>query len=110
MSESDIIITDDIYIYITKKLLEDNGKIYFIKDINLNNYNEMLIELFLSIYKSQPYKVYNICDEFLENQDYEYLKSIYRIVENKEKTEKDIEYIKQIYKKIIMMNLYLLYI
>ncbi|CEJ74585.1 type 11 methyltransferase [[Clostridium] sordellii] len=98
-SESDIIITDDIYIYITKKLLEDNGKIYFIKDINLNNYNEMLIELFLSIYKSQPYKVYNICDEFLENQDYEYLKSIYRIVENKEKTEKDIEYIKQIYKK-----------
>ncbi|CEQ23809.1 type 11 methyltransferase [[Clostridium] sordellii] len=98
-SESDIIITDDIYIYITKKLLEDNGKIYFIKDINLNNYNEMLIELFLSIYKSQPYKVYNICDEFLENQHYEYLKSIYRIVENKEKTEKDIEYIKQIYKK-----------
>lgn len=113
-NEVDIILTDDIKTYITKKLLEDNGKIYFIKEINLSDYNEMLIELFSSIYNSQLCKICKIDDEFFENQDYDYLKLIYRIVENKEKTEKDLEYIKQIYKNnneefifIILINLML---
>lgn len=109
-NESDIIITDDIKIYITKKILEDNGKIYFIKDINLNNYNEKIIELFLSHYNSQPYKVYNICDEFLKNQNDEHLKTIYKIVESKEKTEKDIECIKQIYKNNNEEFIFIVYI
>lgn len=113
-NETDIIITDDIKIYITKKLVEDNEKIYFIKNTNLIDYNEILTELFLSISNSQPYKNYDIYDELLNNQDYESLKIIHSIVENKEKTEKDIECIKQIYKNnndgfifIIYINLLL---
>lgn len=109
-NESDIIITDDIKIYITKKILEDNSKIYFIKNINLNNYYQKIIELFLSNYNSQPCEVYNICDEFLENQDDEYLKTIYKIAENREKTEKDIEYIKQIYKNNNEEFIFIVYI
>ena len=109
-NETDIIITDDIKIYITKKLVEDNEKIYFIKNTNLIYYNEILTELFLSISNSQPYKNYDIYDELLNNQDYEYLKIIHSIVENKEKTEKDIECIKQIYKNNNDEFIFIIYI
>ncbi|MFR4765550.1 MAG: tetratricopeptide repeat protein [Paraclostridium sordellii] len=87
-NESDIIITDDIKIYITKKLLEDNGKIYFIKDTNLSYYNEKLIELFLLTFHSQSYKSYDIYDEILNNKDYEYLKKFARLLKIKKKQKK----------------------
>lgn len=109
-NESDIIITDNIKIYITKKLLEDNEKIYFIKDINLSDYNEVLIGLFVSEYNSKEYKIDNIYDKYLNNQDDEYLKIIYKIVESKEKTEKDIECIKQIYKNRNDEFIFIIYI
>ena len=109
-NETDIIITDDIKIYITKKLVEDNEKIYFIKNTNLIDYNEILTELFLSISNSQPYKNYDIYDELLNNQDYGYLKIIHSIVENKEKTEKDVECIKQIYKNNNDEFIFIIYI
>ncbi|WP_164690306.1 hypothetical protein, partial [Paraclostridium sordellii] len=70
----------------------------------------ILTELFLSISNSQPYKNYDIYDELLNNQDYEYLKIIHSIVENKEKTEKDIECIKQIYKNNNDEFIFIIYI
>ncbi|MFR4161221.1 MAG: tetratricopeptide repeat protein [Paraclostridium sordellii] len=98
-NESDIIITDNIKIYITKKFLENNEKIYFIKETNFINYHEMLINLLLFIYDSRNNLFEDAYDKYFYKSDCGYIKTLYNIIKKQEKTEEDVVCVKEIYKK-----------
>ena len=109
-NESDIIITNDIKIYITKKFLENSEKIYFIKETNFVNYNEMLINLLLFIYDSKNNLFEDVYDKYFYESDCGYIKTLYNIIKKQEKTEVDIECIKEIYKKNNDELIFIIYI
>ncbi|CEP97136.1 tetratricopeptide repeat protein [Paraclostridium sordellii] len=109
-NESDIIITNDIKIYITKKFLENNEKIYFIKETNFVNYNEMLINLLLFIYDSKNNLFEDVYDKYFYESDCGHIKTLYNIIKKQEKTEVDIECIKEIYKKNNDELIFIIYI
>ncbi|CEP82769.1 tetratricopeptide repeat protein [Paraclostridium sordellii] len=109
-NESDIIITDDIEIYITKKFLENSEKIYFIKETNFVNYNEMLIKLLLFIYDSKNNLFEDVYDKYFYESDCGYIKTLYNIIKKQEKTEVDIECMKEIYEKNNDELIFIIYI
>lgn len=109
-NESDIIITNDIKIYITKKFLENSEKIYFIKETNFVNYHEMLINLLLFIYDSKNNLFENVYDKYFYESDCGHIKTLYNIVKKQEKTEADIKCVKEIYKKNNNELIFIIYI
>ena len=98
-SESDFIITNNISVYIMKKFLQNNEKIYFIKETSVTDYNEILNDLLLYLYDSENNHFEDIYEEYFYKTDYEHIKILYNILKKREKIEEDIECIKDIYKK-----------